>query len=178
MGRGRMGHGCRHPGRSARRGWFSCTGSVWQSRKCSWWGSPPPDMKMPWRYRADGAWSSPPPRYESITASRGSWPVLRNRKRTHVPGLVRLDNGQTRSEETVDPRDAGHSEPYPKKARLSSPTRPWAHSNRRFAVAQKDQDPFPPNGRRIVGGGWCKSPSRPLRQQGCSRRGGCIFTIN
>ena len=68
--------------------------------------SPPPTMKVPWRYRADGAWLSPPPRYETVTASRGSWPVLRNRKRTHVPGLVRLDKGQTRYGEAIGHRHA------------------------------------------------------------------------
>jgi len=68
--------------------------------------SPPPEINMPWRYRADAAWLSPPPSHESITASRGSWPVLRNRKRTHVPGLVRLDNGHTRSGEVIGFRHA------------------------------------------------------------------------
>jgi len=47
-----------------------------------------------------------------------------------------------------------------------------------FPVAQKGQDPFPPNGRRIVGGGWRKSPAPPLRQRGRSRGGSRIFTIN
>ena len=131
-------------------------------------------MKMPWRYRADGAWLSPPPRHETVTASRGSWPVLRNRKRTHVPGLVRLDKGHTRSGKAIGVRYAA----LPDSCRrnfICPAQRGPAHSNRRFRFRKKAKTPS----RRNEGGssGVAGNPGRPHRQRGAHAGAERIFTI-
>jgi len=68
--------------------------------------------------------------------------------------------------------------PYPIHAEGTSfvqPNEALGTFKQAFPVAQKGQDPFPPNESRIVGGGWLKTPSRPLRQR-VSHAGAAAFS--
>ena len=145
--------------------------------KHSWWGAPPPSMKMSWRYRADGAWSSSPPRHESITASRGSWPVLRNRKRTHVPGLVRLDKGHTHSGKAIGIRYTA----LPDSCRrnfICPAQRGLGHIQTGVSGCAKRPRPLPAE-RKPDRRGWLpQKPVAPAPPTGTSRGAERIFTIN
>jgi len=148
-----------------------------QTPECSWRGPPPPSMKMPWRYRADGAWSSPPPGPETVTASRGSWPVLRNRKRTHVPGLVRLDKGQTRYGEAIGHRYAALPDSY-RRDLICPAQRGIGHIQTGVSGCAKRPRPLPAE-RKADRRGWSsQKPVAPAPPTGFSRWGGRIFTIN
>jgi len=91
-----------------------------------------------------------------------------------VPGLVRLDKGQTRCKKQKIPDMQSH--PFHAEGNaFVQPNEALGTFKQAFPVAQKGQAPFPPNGSRIVGGGWRKSPSRLLRQRWASREGEAHF---
>jgi len=133
--------------------------------KCSWRWVPPPEIKMLWRYRADGAWLAPPrkiglswlvqvhriclakPKTNSCARPRkaGQWPhPLRGSHRSLTCSLTRF---------------------MPKELHLSSPTRPGTFKQAFPAFAKRPGAPSPPE--TNTSSGWLAlesvAPSPPTR---------------
>ena len=138
---------------------------------------PPPEMKMPWRYRADGAWLAPPRKIGP------SWLVQ----------VHRICLAKPKTNSCARPRKAGQwphplredhrflacsiTRCMPNEFHLSSPTRPGTFKQR-FRHSPKDLAHLLSQRTSSRRGCWFNSPARPHRQRGISRGGGHIFTIN
>ena len=140
----------------------------------SWRWAPPPDMKMPWRYRADGAWLAPPrkigplwlvqvhriclakPKTNSCARPRkaGQWPhPLREDHRFLACSITRC---------------------MPNEFHLSSPTRPGTFKHAFPAFAKRTGALSPPE--MNTSPGWLtREPVAPAPPTGGSRGGGAHF---
>ena len=136
--------------------------------------SPPPSMKMPWRYRADGAWSAPPRKIGP------SWLVQ----------VHRICLAKPKTNSCARPRKAGQR-PHPlrgghrfstcnltrfmpQEPHLSSPTRPGTFKQAFPAFAKRPGAPSPPE--TNISPGWLtREPVAPSPPTKGSRGGGAHF---
>ena len=112
--------------------------------KWSWHWAPPPSMKMPWRYRADGAWLVPPRKIGP------SWLVQVHRICLAKP-KTNSCAGPRKAGQGPHPLRRGHRSStcsitrfMPKELHLSSPTRPGTFKQAFPAFAKRPGAPSPP----------------------------------